>query len=540
MHLGQTFLAALRRPTLLATLLILASTTAAQQPLLAPVASPPAAVLAWDAAERARNPMILRSTAVQVDAAALAAVRVGGPPPLATFAIDHFGTSTTVDVTGCEWSAGHRVLRGAVAGGGGDFVLVVAPDGTCSGQLDFGGRAFGIAPTPVAGVHVLQELDLTLLPAPESCGVDAAHAVAAPGGAGLPEAPNSDCSLLTIDLMVCYTPLARQNAGGTAAIEAVLVGAVAQANTGHRASGAPVEFRLVHLHETSYVETGTSTDLSRFRGTSDGYMDEVHALRDAYGADLMHLVIDPPSASFCGIAYLKTTLSTGFASSAFAVTVRSCIPNHTFTHECGHNMGCHHDAANAGAAIYPYSYGYRTPDNAWRTIMAYAPGTRVNRWSSPSVVWQGYAMGIDNAADNVRSIGDTAATVAQFRATQTLRWCDLDGGIPGALGEPVLEGRGTVNQIVPVELRIRDYAPGAVGVLIVGAAELAAPMFGGILMPAPDVLLTIVPTGPEFVHGAAWLLNLGPGFQAWFQAAFLDAAAIEGLSASDGVRVTVP
>jgi hypothetical protein len=31
------------------------------------------------------------------------------------------------------------------------------------------------------------------------------------------------------------------------------------------------------------------------------------------------------------------SLSTGFRTSAFGVTVRTCIPNHSFSHEMGHH-----------------------------------------------------------------------------------------------------------------------------------------------------------------------------------------------------------
>jgi Metallo-peptidase family M12 len=393
----------------------------------------------------------------------------------------------------------------------------------------------------VPGVHVLQQIDPTKLGPSGVCGVDHTHAIAAPAtpNAGFSAGVNSDCNLTTIDLLICYTPLARANAGGTTAIETVLVNAVAQANDGHRESGAPVEFRLVHTHETNYTELGTTADLSAFRSTSDGIMDEVHALRNTYGADLMHLVTDGPG-QFCGVAYLMTSLSTGFASSAFGVTRRTCIPGRTMTHECGHNLGCHHDIANAGNAIYPYAYGYRTPDNAWRTIMAYAPGTRINRWSSPNVDWQGQAMGVAGSADNVLTLTNTTTTAAAFRPTTTLRWCDLSGGIAGTTGVPVLAGQGTIDQTQPIELRIRDYAPNAVGLLIIGATAINVPIFGGTLVPAIDVTLPLVGTTTELVESCAWLATQNPGFEAWFQAAFLDLGAVQGFAASDAVKVTLP
>jgi hypothetical protein len=512
---------------------------AASPPAWQPLAVVPAAARAWDAAEHTGNPMIVRSAFVSVNASALAAAPIAGAPPLATFSLDLLGRAEVFDVQRVEWTLGYRSLTGT-ARGGGEVHLSFAPDGTTSGHVQLRDALFALAPTDQAGVHVVQQLDPSRLPpGMAACGTDHTHVVVANAPAGLAAATNTDCDLTTVDVLVCYTPAARQGAGGTTAMETVIVNAIAQANTGHASSGVPVQFRLVHMHETTYVETDTGTDLNRFRGTTDGFMDEVHALRNTYGADLMHLLINQSSA-FCGIANLMGSLSTGFASSAFAVTVRTCIPNHTLTHECGHNMGSHHDAANAGTAIYPYSYGYRTPDNAYRTIMAYAPGTRVNRWSSPNVVYQGYTMGIAGSADNTLSLTNTCTTVAAFRATTTLRWCDLDGGIAGAAGVPTLTGTGTINLVVPPELTIRDFAANAPGLLIVGASEINVPVFGGILVPSPDIPLAIVGSGTEIVHDASWLANLSPGTEIWFQAAFLDAVAVATIAASDAVKVTVP
>ncbi len=86
-----------------------------------------------------------------------------------------------------------------------------------------------------------------------------------------------------------------------------------------------------------------------------------------------------------------------------------------------------------------YAYGYRTPNNAWRTIMAYAPGTRVPYFSNPGVAWQGQALGIASpspfAAEAWRTLNDTAATVAGFRGEVTSAYCLGDGsGTPCPCG----------------------------------------------------------------------------------------------------------
>jgi len=224
---------------------------------------------------------------------------------------------------------------------------------------------------------------------------------------------------------VAYTPAARQAAGGTSAMNSLIALAVRESNTGYSNSNVTQRMRLVHTVEVQYSETGFNwaTTLDRLTNTSDGFMDEVHTLRDTYGADAVVLLVN--DTAFCGQAWLMSTVSNSFKTFAFSVVSRICAAgNYSFAHELGHNMGSHHDRANAdGPAAYPYSYGYQAPDNAFRTIMAYNCGgagcPRVNYWSNPEMTFGGQPMGIDyllpNSADNRRSLNNTAFTVANFR-----------------------------------------------------------------------------------------------------------------------------
>jgi hypothetical protein len=233
-----------------------------------------------------------------------------------------------------------------------------------------------------------------------------------------------------VDLLVVYTSTARAKQGGQAAMNALIALGVDLANQAYRNSRIAMQLRLVRAAEVAYAETGNiSTDLSRLRSTTDGFMDQVHQLRNQYKADLVALIVDN-GGSYCGIAYVMANgPRASFASYAFSVTDRDCVANNTLTHELGHNMGDAHDRASGGTGVYPYSYGYRDPIGKFRTIMAYAcPNVscpRVKYFSNPKILINGRPAGIDhrinptNSADNARSMNEVRNVIAAWRTGTT-------------------------------------------------------------------------------------------------------------------------
>ena len=232
------------------------------------------------------------------------------------------------------------------------------------------------------------------------------------------------------DIMVVYTPACVTRYGQNG-IESKVLQAISDANAAYQNSQVNARLNLVYLGLVNYVETGDmGVALSALQSTSDGKIDEVHALRNQYGADLVCLVDE--DANYCGIAYVMQTVSTSFASYAFSVVYSSCLSSLTLPHEVGHNQGNQHDRANAGfQGAYPYSYGWRrcvTDGTGFRTIMSYScsGGTRIPYFSNPNLSFNGFPIGVSyeldpaNAADNVRSMNNTAATIATLRtATAT-------------------------------------------------------------------------------------------------------------------------
>lgn len=298
--------------------------------------------------------------------------------------------------------------------------VVLAVDGGTANAVihtDDGGL-YLLRPSGDGGVHLIEDRDVGKLP------LEAGPV--APDAKDLPPVQrgpvNDDGSL--VDLLLVYTPRAREAAGGVAQMNNLIALAVAETNQGYANSGVLHRIRLVHSAEISYTETGSfSTELSRLRSTNDGFMDSVHTLRNQYGADVVSLVVEGGDA--CGIGYVLNTATGNFAGNAFNVVARECfVGNLTLAHEIGHNMGAVHDEANSsGPGIFPYSYGYQQKFTQpfFRTIMAYQCSNgvncpRQNVWSSPLNSYAGIPAGTSNT-DNRQTLNQTRTIAAAWRAS---------------------------------------------------------------------------------------------------------------------------
>ncbi len=302
---------------------------------------------------------------------------------------------------------------------GGHFALVIHKTGQMSGTFRLGKQLFRLMPAG-GQVHALVEVNERSFPrdAEPLQPLFLETPSPTPRADGIADAGD------VLDVLVLYTPQARTQAGGLAAIESMIDLAVAESNTGYTSSGVNLQLRLVNKQEVNYGEVDFGADLQNLAGTTDGFMDDVHALRDSLGADVVKLVRG--SGEACGIAYLMSNLSAAFAASAFSVDSYNCITGYyTFAHEIGHNLGSMHDRAVSGGSqgLYPYSYGYVAPDTTWRTIMAYGNAcsncTRINRWSNAELDYLGVPTGVPvgNAleADNELSINNARVTASNWR-----------------------------------------------------------------------------------------------------------------------------
>jgi hypothetical protein len=312
---------------------------------------------------------------------------------------------------GAETWAGH------VEGEPLSSVTLVTSGGVLQGSVRLLDGAYSIEPSAGGPLHLVRLVDV------DAVGGDLEPVVAVPElpASGDPVTGGDDAS--TFDVLVMYTADARTVAGGTdLAVQARIALGVSETNTAYANSGITPRLRLVGAELTNYVESGDlGVDLDRFRNTSDGQMDEVHTRRDALGADLAVLVVGATAGGACGVGYVMTSLSAGFAPWAFSVSAYPCIsPNYTFAHELGHNMGSAHapEDGSGQPSLYAFSFGYKDPAQAFRTVMAYNCSSgcpRVLHFSNPSVNYGGAATGTSIQHDNARSINQAASTIANWR-----------------------------------------------------------------------------------------------------------------------------
>ena len=332
---------------------------------------------------------------------------------------------------------------------GGTVTLVVHAD-VVSGTIWTPGGAWEIE--PVAGdVHALRKVD----PLRRRQGAEPLRMAPEPKGPDTAAAGMDDGTV--VDVLVLWTPGTLALAGTEARLNIAIDLAVSTTNDAFENSGVDLRLNLVGAEQVDYAPSGNGgVDLDRLRDPADGFMDAVHARRDALGADLVSLLVDESNVG--GIAYVLKRFNAAFRSFAFSLVWYGQGPYHrsiTFAHELGHNMGLAHDRYVAGEndGIFGHSHGYvnlkafeagAEADACWLTIMAYdtrcddagfeAP-LAVAYFSTPHRVYPDEAgdaepapLGVpkdsdaehaDGPADAVLTLASTRFVVANFRAERT-------------------------------------------------------------------------------------------------------------------------
>lgn len=119
-------------------------------------------------------------------------------------------------------------------------------------------------------------------------------------------------------------------------------------------------------------------------------------------------------------------------------------------------------------------------------------------------------------------------------------WQDLDHGLPGFFGIPVLSGLGCLLPGAPVGIQLSNARPLSTAWLVIGLVNLSAPFKCGTLVPSPD-LLAVLGTGPGTVClGGEWPSGVPSGVAFYLQFWVLDSVAVCGYAASNALSFVTP
>jgi len=121
-------------------------------------------------------------------------------------------------------------------------------------------------------------------------------------------------------------------------------------------------------------------------------------------------------------------------------------------------------------------------------------------------------------------------------------WSDEGSALAGVSGEPVLVGSGDLSSGSVNAVDLSNAAPSATAALFIALASTPVPFKGGMLLPNPffEPLITMTSGIGDFPLPFVMPAGAPAGTELWVQWAIQDAAAVAGVSLSNGVKGTTP
>lgn len=184
----------------------------------------------------------------------------------------------------------------------------------------------------------------------------------------------------------------------------------------------------------------------------------------------------------------------------------------------------------AGVSGDPRGYTLRLHGGTWQALGSDTLGV-------PTMLFADRATSSMFASGDILSAGGVPSrSLAEWRTQPD--WRNRLHGLAGATGVPELLGRGSTQGGSSLSWTI-EGPPSTLSVLAAGLQRLDLPLFGGLLVPSPDVLLMLV-TDTAGAATTTLLLpaSTAPGLEILSQAWLFDPSGPQGLTATNALQCT--
>ncbi len=144
------------------------------------------------------------------------------------------------------------------------------------------------------------------------------------------------------------------------------------------------------------------------------------------------------------------------------------------------------------------------------------------------------------ASGNLLDMHQELTSIGSVTIQEDMAFSFLGGGIAGTNGEVSLTGSGQLGPGDSGALHLTSAIPSDNAFLVVGIAELGAPLKGGTLVPSPDIVINLI-TGTDgaFTLPFTDVPDFGLAFDVYAQVWQPDRSAVKNFAASNGLALHV-